>query len=284
MQHSASALGNANKSEPPIALSHDAWSLLSGQWQCELDWRSNQNGADSLLRMTASRKQAAVLQQQAALAAQVQVHLEQRMAEGAEGKEKSAQDPMSGLMEMAETNASAGFVHSRTLEYRRGDFFLAAPDAAEADIVVCETMIPPESYERLYQFLGNLKTGCRILTFCNLDALFGGWRFQRRGVFWRQLEINKPKTDVFITSWNSHYGHHFFVYIKVPREFPAVSDPSLLSSDRRPAELPYAYREQHDHLRKLGYDNDVAIEEFLFAAQGQLGTVMDWLNNHRHVA
>lgn len=47
-----------------------------------------------------------------------------------------------------------------------------------------------------------------------------------------------------------------------------MSDVAHLQTDRRPADAPYPFREQHDHVRKLGYEDDLAIEEFLFATQG----------------
>eukprot|EP01006_Ploeotia_vitrea_P006826 TRINITY_DN14947_c0_g1_i1.p1 TRINITY_DN14947_c0_g1~~TRINITY_DN14947_c0_g1_i1.p1 ORF type:complete len:530 (-),score=171.74 TRINITY_DN14947_c0_g1_i1:54-1466(-) len=115
----------------------------------------------------------------------------------------------------------------RLMEFRRGSLFDAV-DVRLADIVICETMVPPESFEMFYKLLRSLKIGCRVLTFSNLNAMFGigddasaaggggGASEQsaqrQRVVFWEQLPINVDKSDVFLTTWNSSPGHHFYLW------------------------------------------------------------------------
>lgn len=114
----------------PVPLSLEAWNMVGGGWRADLDWRSHDQGAEAVLRLTATRS------------VQRDTSYDQQL-DGAEGKEASSRDQCSmhtggtGTADAKDTASfdTGGHTHShtqtRTLEYRRGDFFQAAADSHE---------------------------------------------------------------------------------------------------------------------------------------------------------
>jgi hypothetical protein len=79
-----------------------------------------------------------------------------------------------------------------------------------ADVVMMETDIPSEQYDRLQLLLEDMKEGAKILTYADLRKI---WETSRHS--FKQLEINRHHADRYSTSWSVHRGHHFYLWGKV---------------------------------------------------------------------
>eukprot|EP00944_MAST-04C_sp_MAST-4C-sp1_P002632 g2632.t1 len=101
----------------------------------------------------------------------------------------------------------------RTLSFYRGDIF-EFPNIENADIAILQTNFPEETHLKLSDFLMRLKTDCRLLTYLNLGTLYKG-----ASHIFDQMEVNRSMKDRFPTSWSIHRGCHFFLWVKLGREF-----------------------------------------------------------------
>jgi hypothetical protein len=97
--------------------------------------------------------------------------------------------------------------NDRRLVLEHRDLFDVDESIFSYDIVFLQTHFKPDQYPRLLQFLQRFKSGCRLLTYENLEL-----DVQSIGV--EQVGINRLEQDRFPTSWSPVKGHHFFLYIK----------------------------------------------------------------------
>jgi len=91
-----------------------------------------------------------------------------------------------------------------------------------ADIVLLETDLAPTIYPDLCDLLRQLKKGARAFTYLDLRKIWTS------GIFpYRQLDINRPISDRYSTSWSVNRGHHFFLWVKI-LDGDGPWDPSVL--------------------------------------------------------
>jgi hypothetical protein len=100
---------------------------------------------------------------------------------------------------------------SRSLEIVHGNLFELKPVYETADIVIIQTRFRNESFSDLCHLINQFKSGCRILTYENLDLVAAAVGVE---VKCSQLPINKNDFDRFATSWSPSTGHHLFLYVK----------------------------------------------------------------------
>lgn len=80
----------------------------------------------------------------------------------------------------------------------------------QADLVLLETDVSSEVYPQLARFLSGMRKGSHALTYLDLRKMWGNLPFP-----YRQVDINRPLSDRFPTSWSVNRGHHFFLWNKV---------------------------------------------------------------------
>jgi hypothetical protein len=96
------------------------------------------------------------------------------------------------------------------LEFRSQNLFEV--DIREADIVVLETNIPDNVWPKLRKYLKQMKQGARILTYEDLNKVYGEQKITQ---YFSQLPINHELKDRFNTTWSPTNGHHFFIWTRV---------------------------------------------------------------------
>lgn len=79
-----------------------------------------------------------------------------------------------------------------------------------ADIVLLETDLSATIYPDLCRLLRKMKRGARAFTYLDLRKIWAAGAFP-----FRQLDINRPISDRYATSWSVNRGHHFFLWTKV---------------------------------------------------------------------
>jgi hypothetical protein len=85
-----------------------------------------------------------------------------------------------------------------------------------ADIVLLETDLSATIYPDLCRLLRKMKRGARAFTYLDLRKIWAAGAFP-----FRQLDINRPISDRYATSWSVNRGHHFFLWTKVTHH-PAI--------------------------------------------------------------
>lgn len=99
----------------------------------------------------------------------------------------------------------------REMEIEKGNMW-ARTDAFEADIVVMETQIPGSSHQTLCNFLHGMKSGARLLTYENVEEIYGN----QKGEFPIPCPFDRlPNNDFedrFFTSWAQKRGHRFHLW------------------------------------------------------------------------
>ena len=78
------------------------------------------------------------------------------------------------------------------------------------DIVLLETDLSANIYLDLCHILRKMKRGSRAFTYLDLRKIWEVGAFP-----FKQLDINRPITDRYSTSWSVNRGHHFFLWGKV---------------------------------------------------------------------
>lgn len=99
----------------------------------------------------------------------------------------------------------------RVLHFQCGNMFDVAPNLHLADVVMMETDIPHDLYYDLHVLLSNMKDNARMLSYLDFRKVFQS----PSALNLKQLDINKPVSDRYPTSWSVQRGHHFFLWIKV---------------------------------------------------------------------
>ena len=100
----------------------------------------------------------------------------------------------------------------RRIQFRRENLF-EARDARSGDIIILQTNFPAVALSPLCLLLSSLKDGALVLTYLNLMPLW-----TRGSSILHQLEVNRPQSDRFATSWSLHRGCHFFLWEKGSRD------------------------------------------------------------------
>ena len=95
----------------------------------------------------------------------------------------------------------------RYLELRCADLF-TVHDAFQADVVICETKFPEEKYRDLAHFMSHMKPSVRVLTYEDLDVVYGYCHLSNPFV---RLE-NNHSNDRFYTTWAPNYGYRFHLW------------------------------------------------------------------------
>lgn len=140
------------------------------------------------------------------------------------------------------TNRATGGV----LEMEVGNL-LAVKGIETADIVLLETDLASTIYADLCALLRRLKKGARAFTYLDLRKIWSS------GVFpYRQLDINRPISDRYATSWSVNRGHHFFLWVKLlegegPWEGVCLSGDAALINIDDEAVRRQQQRHQHYH-------------------------------------
>lgn len=105
----------------------------------------------------------------------------------------------------------------------------------QADIVLLETDLSHTIYPDLCRILGSMKKGARAFTYLDLRKI---WALS--GCFpFRQLDINRPISDRYATSWSVNRGHHFYLWTKVSH---SPTQPRLPRSHHALHSLPILLR------------------------------------------
>lgn len=108
-------------------------------------------------------------------------------------------------------NASGTYKQQRILHFQCGNMFDCVHNIHLADVVMMETDIPNELYYDLHVLLSHMKDNSRMLSYLDFRKVFQS----STALNLKQLEINKPLSDRYPTSWSVQRGHHFFLWIKV---------------------------------------------------------------------
>lgn len=103
---------------------------------------------------------------------------------------------------------------------------LATQNMEAADIVLLETDLAASIYHDLCKLLRQMKRGARAFTYLDLRKIWTAGPFP-----FRQLDINRPISDRYATSWSVNRGHHFFLWSKVldASGAPALEAPDTIS-------------------------------------------------------
>ena len=148
----------------------------------------------------------------------------------------------------AAARVEAASAAPRELLFESGDMF-ATPHAelAGADVVIMETCVPSALYGKLSRLLLNLRVGCRIVVFDDVNTIWAAGRALEAKAAgaatqpplpptppFSQMPANVPDSDRFPTSWAPEKGQHFFVYERVERggpEAPAAAAAVAAAAD-----------------------------------------------------
>jgi len=108
-------------------------------------------------------------------------------------------------------NGKTGEVETiqRILHLDCGNMF-SVQNLSSADIVMMETDVPSEMHPELFKLLSTMKDGSRMLSYLDFRKIFDLGPLPMK-----QLDINRPLSDRYPTSWSVQRGHHFFLWIKV---------------------------------------------------------------------
>uniref|UniRef100_A0A7S3NGR3 DOT1 domain-containing protein n=1 Tax=Aureoumbra lagunensis TaxID=44058 RepID=A0A7S3NGR3_9STRA len=117
-----------------------------------------------------------------------------------------------GLDSMVLSKSSTG----QSIEIAFGNLFHTR-DIETADIIMLETEIPTDAYQKFAALLDAAKEGARILTYLDLRKV---WQLPGRPFPFRQLESNRSFADRYPTSWSVNRGHHLFLWVKVLKPSP----------------------------------------------------------------
>lgn len=95
----------------------------------------------------------------------------------------------------------------RTLHFECGSLF-DIENISIADIIMLETDIPNELHKELCELLSNMHLGAKMLSYLDLKKIWCG----AVNLCFKQVDINKPLSDRYPTSWSVQRGHHFFLW------------------------------------------------------------------------
>jgi len=130
--------------------------------------------------------------------------------------------------ELIQIRETIGFGKYRNLILKCGDLF-DEKGIGKADAIIFNTDIPNELYSKLYNYFLQVKKGCVIMSYLDLNHdCFP----EKDNNILKQFNINKNvKRDVFVTSW-SKSGHHFFFWERIKLEAKTkLKDLMILAMD-----------------------------------------------------